>query len=187
MATALQILKIQFTNLVLSLESIRIALTTAALQGVSILAADMSNTYIQDPSSKKHFIICGLEFGLKHQGKQSMIVQEWESCRPWFLASPEKLYEALRIWIMLGLPWCMDACFHMFRWKKLLWIFDSLCWQLLCHFWKSRGYIEKLYWTLLWTQIRVNRSTLLLPWWENASSCTRKWSQGIGLSVCIIH
>ena len=61
--------------LVVSCESIWIALTTSALKGVYVLANDIRNTYLQSPSSKKDFIICGLEFGLEHQVKLAMIVQ----------------------------------------------------------------------------------------------------------------
>ena len=55
---------------VFSRENIRIALTTGAFQGVYVLAADIRNAYLQAPSSYKHFIICGLEFGFRHKGKK---------------------------------------------------------------------------------------------------------------------
>ena len=45
---------------VVSRESIIIALTTTALQGENVLAADVRNEYLSDPSSEKHFIIFGL-------------------------------------------------------------------------------------------------------------------------------
>ena len=60
---------------VVSRESIRIALTYASLLGVDVLAADIRNAYLQAPSSEKHFIICGTEFGLEHKGKRAMIVR----------------------------------------------------------------------------------------------------------------
>ena len=50
---------------VVSRESVRIALTTAALNGMSGCACDIQNAYLQAPSSEKHYIICGPEFGLK--------------------------------------------------------------------------------------------------------------------------
>ncbi len=53
---------------VVSCESIRIALTYAALQRIPVMGADICNTYLQAPSSEKHLIICGPEFGLENVG-----------------------------------------------------------------------------------------------------------------------
>ena len=50
---------------VVSRESISIALTYAALHNIDVKVADIKNAYLQAPSSEKHFIICGTEFGLK--------------------------------------------------------------------------------------------------------------------------
>ena len=50
-------------------------MTYALLLGVDVLAADIRNAYLQAPSSEKHFIICGTEFGLEHKGKRAMIVR----------------------------------------------------------------------------------------------------------------
>jgi hypothetical protein len=58
---------------VVSRESVRIALTYAALNGVDVCAADIRNTYIQAPSSWKDFVICGPEFGLENVGKTALI------------------------------------------------------------------------------------------------------------------
>ena len=55
---------------VVSRESIQIELTTTALYEVYVMADDIKNEYLKAPSSDKHFIICGLEFGLEHQVKQ---------------------------------------------------------------------------------------------------------------------
>ena len=44
---------------VVSRESVRIALTYAALNDISVTAADIQNAYLQAPSSEKHYIICG--------------------------------------------------------------------------------------------------------------------------------
>ena len=60
---------------VLSRESGRIALTYAALHGTEVLAADIKNAYLQAPTSEKHYIVCGEEFGLKHVGKRALIVR----------------------------------------------------------------------------------------------------------------
>ena len=60
---------------VVSRESIRIMLTWAALHDVDIMAADIRNAYLQAPTSEKHFVICGLEFGLEHLGKRALVVR----------------------------------------------------------------------------------------------------------------
>ena len=53
---------------VVSRDSIRIALTYAALNGLEVCAADIQNAYLQAPSSQKNFIICGAEFGIENVG-----------------------------------------------------------------------------------------------------------------------
>ena len=58
---------------VVSRESIRITLTYAALHGIDVKAADIKNAYLQAPSSEKHFIICGPEFGLENVGRVALI------------------------------------------------------------------------------------------------------------------
>ena len=60
---------------VVSRESIRILLTHAALHGVDVMAADIRNAYLQAPTSEKHFVICGEEFGIEHVGKRAMITR----------------------------------------------------------------------------------------------------------------
>ena len=57
---------------VVSRDSVRIAFTIVALNGLDICAADIQNAYIQVPTSEKHYVICGPEFG-EHQGKKAMI------------------------------------------------------------------------------------------------------------------
>ena len=52
---------------VVSRETVQIALTYAALNDVvPVMAADIWNAYLQAPSSLKHFIICGLGFGIEN-------------------------------------------------------------------------------------------------------------------------
>ena len=58
---------------VVSRESVRIALTYAALNDLDVTAADIRNAYLQAPSSEKHYIICGPEFGLENVGKRALI------------------------------------------------------------------------------------------------------------------
>ena len=60
---------------VVSRESIRILLTHAAVHKVSVKAADIRNAYLQAPTSEKHYIICGPEFGLENEGKRTVIVR----------------------------------------------------------------------------------------------------------------
>jgi hypothetical protein len=58
---------------VVSRESVRIAFTYAALNGLDVCAADIRNAYLQAPSSQKDYIICGSEFGLENVGKVALI------------------------------------------------------------------------------------------------------------------
>lgn len=58
---------------VVSRESVRIALTYAALNGLDVWAADIRNAYIQAPSSCQDYIICGPEFGLENIGRTALI------------------------------------------------------------------------------------------------------------------
>ena len=58
---------------VVSRESLRIALTYAALNGADVTAADIRNAYLQAPSSKRDYIVCGPDFGLENVGKKALI------------------------------------------------------------------------------------------------------------------
>ena len=58
---------------VVSRDSVRIAFTYAALNGLEVCAADIRNAYLQAPSSQKHYIICGKEFGMENAGKKAII------------------------------------------------------------------------------------------------------------------
>jgi hypothetical protein len=60
---------------VVSRESVRIALTYAALNALPVCGCDIQNAYLQAPSSEKHFIICGPEFGLENVGRKAIIVR----------------------------------------------------------------------------------------------------------------
>ena len=51
----------------------RIALTYAALNDIDVNVADIRNAYLQAPTSEKHYIVCGLEFGLENVGKSALI------------------------------------------------------------------------------------------------------------------
>ena len=42
------------------------------MNGLDIYAADIQNAYIQAPTSEKHYVICGPEFG-ENQGKKALI------------------------------------------------------------------------------------------------------------------
>ena len=58
---------------VVSRETVRIALTYAALNDLPVCAADIRNAYLQAPASEKHYIICGAEFGVENIGKRAII------------------------------------------------------------------------------------------------------------------
>ena len=56
-----------------SRDSVRIALTYDALNDVYVTGADIQNDYFQATSSEKHYVICGKEFGLEHEGNIDLI------------------------------------------------------------------------------------------------------------------
>jgi len=57
-------------------ESVCIALTSAALNGLPVCACDIQNAYLQAPAtSEKHCVICGPEFGIEDVGKTAIIVR----------------------------------------------------------------------------------------------------------------
>jgi hypothetical protein len=58
-----------------SRESVRIALTYAALNNLDVCACDIQNAYLQSPSSEKYNIVCGPEFGLENVGKCAKIIR----------------------------------------------------------------------------------------------------------------
>ena len=58
---------------VVSRESVRIAFTYAALNGLDVCMADIRNAYLQSPTSQKHYIICGPEFGMENVGKVAIM------------------------------------------------------------------------------------------------------------------
>ena len=58
---------------VVSRDSTRIEFAYANLNGLDCFAADIRNTYFRTSSSKKEFIICGVEFGLENVGGLAFI------------------------------------------------------------------------------------------------------------------
>ena len=58
---------------VLSMESVRIAFTYAALNGIEVCAADIRNAHLQAPSSQKDCIVCGPGFGIENVGKYDLV------------------------------------------------------------------------------------------------------------------
>ena len=59
---------------VVSRESVRIALTMAALHGLEVKTGDIKNAYLTAPVSEKIWTTCGPEFG-QDQGKRAIIVR----------------------------------------------------------------------------------------------------------------
>ena len=55
-------------------DSVRIALTYAALNGLDVTAADVKNAYLTAPTSERHYIICTKEFG-ENAGKRAIITR----------------------------------------------------------------------------------------------------------------
>ncbi len=58
---------------VVSREKFRIVLTYAGLLGLPVNGGDIRNAYLQAPSSEKHFIVCGLEFGTENVRSVALI------------------------------------------------------------------------------------------------------------------
>ena len=58
---------------VVSQESIRIILTYVGLLRLPVIGGDIKNAYLQAPSSEKHFIVCGPEFGTENVGRVALI------------------------------------------------------------------------------------------------------------------
>ena len=58
---------------VVSRETVRIALTYAALNGLDILAANIQNAYLTVPTSESFYIVCGPEFGTENIGKKAIV------------------------------------------------------------------------------------------------------------------
>ena len=58
---------------VVSRESVRIAFTLAALNGLSILAADCEGAYLNAPTRERLYTRCGDEFGLEYKGRWAII------------------------------------------------------------------------------------------------------------------
>ncbi len=56
-------------------ETVRIALTHAALMGFDIFASDIQNAYLTAPTTEKYYIICGPEFGAEECGRYALVVR----------------------------------------------------------------------------------------------------------------
>ena len=63
-----------FTGVV-SRETVRIALTYAALHGLDIWAADIMNAFVQTPITEKYWVEYGPEFGSDHIGKIAVVTR----------------------------------------------------------------------------------------------------------------
>jgi hypothetical protein len=59
---------------VVSRESVRIALTVAALNDLDIMSADIKNAYLNIPCDEKIWTVLGPEFGPEQEGKRAIIV-----------------------------------------------------------------------------------------------------------------
>ncbi len=58
---------------VVSRESIMIVLTYAGFLRLPVICGEIKNAYLQAPSSEKHFIVCGPEFGTENVGRVALI------------------------------------------------------------------------------------------------------------------
>ena len=60
---------------VASRKSARIALARAVLNDLPTCACGIENACLQDPSSEKHYVVCGPEFAQENTGKHATIVR----------------------------------------------------------------------------------------------------------------
>ena len=60
---------------VVSRETVRIALTYAALLGLDVMAADILNAYLTAPTSENFYITCGPEFGPEFEGRKAIVTR----------------------------------------------------------------------------------------------------------------
>ena len=58
-----------------SRETVRIALTYAALRFLDLWTADIINVFVQAPTTEKYWIECGPEFGTEHVGKKAIVTR----------------------------------------------------------------------------------------------------------------
>lgn len=60
---------------VVSRETVRIAFTYAALNGLDVMAADIKNAYLQAPITEKYWTRCGPEFGPELEDRTAYIIR----------------------------------------------------------------------------------------------------------------
>ncbi len=87
---------------IVSHDSIHVSLTYAALLGLPVIGVDICNAYLQAPSSEKHFIICGPEFGIENEGHVALIwraLYDGKVAGRDFLAPPPRLHGATGIFL----------------------------------------------------------------------------------------
>ena len=58
---------------VVSRDSVRIAFTYAALNGIEVCVADIRNACLQGPLSQKYYIMCGSVFGIEDVGMYALV------------------------------------------------------------------------------------------------------------------
>ena len=62
-------------DLVVHRDRALIELTYAALNNLPMFSCGVQNSYLQVPYSEKHYVVCGLEFGLDNVVKYAIIVR----------------------------------------------------------------------------------------------------------------
>ena len=60
---------------VVSRERIRIVMTYTSFMKFDFMASDIRNSYLQTPTSEKHYVICGPDFVLKFFGEVALITR----------------------------------------------------------------------------------------------------------------
>jgi hypothetical protein len=59
---------------VVSLDTVRLGFAVAAMNGLTIWAADVSNAFLYGKTKEKTYVIAGMEFGPEIEGKPLLVI-----------------------------------------------------------------------------------------------------------------
>ena len=121
---------------VVSRDSVRIALIYAAFNRIGVMAADINNAYLQDPSSDKHYLyLWGWLWSRTHrQDCHDPLRIIWRQIK-WsrLMETSPIMHDTSRVHVLLGRPWYMDVKINKVWYLGLLeicsflYVDDALC------------------------------------------------------------
>jgi hypothetical protein len=100
---------------VVSRNSVQIALTTASLNGLDVLAVDVQNAYLNAPTKDKCYTIAGPELGPDNEGRPILIVRSLYGIRSSGACWRDHLAESIR---KMGFAACL-ANGDVWLWPKV--------------------------------------------------------------------